>query len=174
LIALGATGVIVSGGKAIRGPQSSGILAGQPDLIEAAALNNNPLQAIGRPMKVGKEEIAGLVVAVERFFAMDEQDQLAEWRSWSEQIARAASGRSGIRAEVVEGHPDYGRPPLAPKAVLRFEGGAPAADALNEHLRAGEPAIQPLRQGDYLIFNPMTLMPGEAEVIADRLREALA
>ena len=79
LLDLGVAGVIVSGGKAIRGPQSTGILAGTPDLIAAAHLNNNPLSAIGRPMKVGKEELCGLVAAVERFFALDEREQLAGW-----------------------------------------------------------------------------------------------
>ena len=173
LLDLGAAGVIVSGGKAIRGPQASGILAGRPDLVAAAALNNNPLPAIGRPMKVGKEEIAGLVVAVERFFALDEQAQLDEWRAWCEQIARAAHGRAGVRAEVIEQHPDYGRPPLAPKAVLRFDGAAAAAGALDGRLRTGTPAIQPLRHADSLIFNPMSLLPGEADVIAKRLQAEL-
>jgi L-seryl-tRNA(Ser) seleniumtransferase len=173
LLDLGVAAAIVSGGKAIRGPQSTGILAGRPDLIAAAALNNNPLSGIGRPMKVGKEEIAGLVVAVERFFALDEQAQLDEWRAWCEQIARAAHGRAGVRAEVIEQHPDYGRPPLAPKAVLRFDGAAAAAGALDGRLRTGTPAIQPLRHADSLIFNPMSLLPGEADVIAKRLQAEL-
>jgi seryl-tRNA(Sec) selenium transferase len=187
LLDLGAAAAIVSGGKAIRGPQSTGILAGRPDLVEAAALNNNPLSAIGRPMKVGKEEICGLVAAVERFFAMDEAAQLAEWHAQAQRIAetanaaggqgsRAATGPrrgTGVRAEVIAGHPDYGRPPLVPKAVVRFDGGAAAADALAAQLAEGEPSIQGLRQRDHLILNPMTLGPGEAEIVARRLRAAL-
>ncbi|MGH2371184.1 MAG: hypothetical protein ACRDI2_23665, partial [Chloroflexota bacterium] len=170
LLDLGAAGVIVSGGKAIRGPQPTGLLLGRPDLIEAATLNNNPLSAIGRPLKVGKEEICGLVAAVERFFAMDEAAQLGEWDTWAHRIAAAVAGASGVRAEVVADHPDYGRPPLVAKAVLRFDGGAVAADTLAAQLREGDPAIQPLRQGDHLTFNPMTLQPGEAEIVAERLR----
>ena len=169
LLDLGCAGVIVSGGKAIRGPQSSGILAGRPDLIAAARLNNNPLQAIGRPMKVGKEEIAGLVVAVERFFGLNETAQLDEWRGWSERIGEAASTLPGIHAEVIERHPDYGRPPLVPKAVLRFDGGAAAADALNERLRSGDLPVHALRSMDVLIFNPMTLSPTDVDLICDRL-----
>jgi L-seryl-tRNA(Ser) seleniumtransferase len=176
LLDLGAAAAIVSGGKAIRGPQSTGVLAGRPDLVEAAALNNNPLSAIGRPMKVGKEEICGLVAAVERFFALDEAAQLAEWHAQAQLIADAAAAaadRAGVRAEVMAGHPDYGRPPLVPKAVIRFDGGAAAADALAARLRDGAPSIQGLRQRDHLILNPMTLEPGEAEIVARRLRAAL-
>jgi uncharacterized pyridoxal phosphate-dependent enzyme len=173
LLQLGAAGVIVSGGKVIRGPQSTGILFGRQDLVEAAHLNSNPLSAIGRPMKVGKEEICGVVAAVERFFAMDEEAQLAQWHAWAHTIATAAGELRGVRAEVIAAHPDYGRPPLVPKAVLRFDGGAPAADALATALFEGEPAIQPLRQGDHLILNPMTLLPGEADLIATRLPTAL-
>ena len=77
------------GGKATRGPQSTGILAGRPDLVAAAAANNAPEQRIGRPLKVGKEELCGLVAAVERFWALDEAAQLAEWRGWCREIACA-------------------------------------------------------------------------------------
>ncbi|MDQ3701349.1 MAG: hypothetical protein M3442_10575, partial [Chloroflexota bacterium] len=173
LLELGVSGVIVSGGKAIRGPQSTGLLLGQPDLIGAAALNNNPLSAIGRPMKVGKEELCGLVVAVERFFAMDEAAQLAAWHGAAGEIAGAVSHGRGVRAEVLAGHPDFGRPPLVPKAVLHFAGDAARAAAVADRLTEGDPAIHPLRQGEYLIFNPMTLEAGEPEVVADRLRSAL-
>jgi L-seryl-tRNA(Ser) seleniumtransferase len=178
LLELGVSGVIVSGGKAIRGPQSTGLLLGKPELIQAAALNNNPNSAVGRPLKVGKEEICGAVAAVERFFAMDEAAQLADFRERSQTIADAANRAGGtkVRAEVIERDPNYGRPPLVAKAVLRFDGGANAADALYQRLHDGEgggPRINALRQGDVLIFNPMPLEPGEAEVIAARLTALL-
>jgi hypothetical protein len=110
---------------------------------------------------------------VERFFALDEAAQLAEWDEQARRMAAAARGRAGVRAEVIAAHPDYGRPPLVPKAVLRFDGGAAAADALAAALAEGEPRIHALRQGDHLILNPMTLEPGEAEIIAGRLRALL-
>jgi D-glucosaminate-6-phosphate ammonia-lyase len=173
LLDLGVAGVIVSGGKAIRGPQSTGILAGTPDLVAAAHLNNNPLSAIGRPMKVGKEELCGVVAAVERFFALDEREQLAGWEAAATRIARAVPAGAGVQATVIADDPDVGRPPLAPKAVLSFDAGASGASALALALQGGEPAVQPLLQGERLIFNPMTLEPGEDETVASLLRAAL-
>jgi L-seryl-tRNA(Ser) seleniumtransferase len=75
----GADLVTFSGGKAIRGPQSSGFLLGSKDLIEACRLNDNPHMAIGRPMKVSKEEIVGLVKAIELYVAKDHAAELAVW-----------------------------------------------------------------------------------------------
>ena len=71
--------VAFSGGKAIRGPQSSGLLLGRPDLIAVARRSISPNMAIGRGMKVGKEEIVGLLVAIERFVKLD---HAAEMRAW--------------------------------------------------------------------------------------------
>jgi L-seryl-tRNA(Ser) seleniumtransferase len=143
-------------------------------VIAAADLNNNPLASVGRPMKVGKEELCGLVAAVERFFAMDEGAQLAAWEDACRHIVATVPAGRGVRAEVVADDPDYGRPPLAPKAVLSFDGGAPAAEAFAGDLMAGEPAVQPLRQGERLLFNPMTLEPGEPEAVAGRVRALLS
>src|SRR2546425_9590794 len=77
--------VCFSGGKGLRGPQCSGLMLGRKDLIDAARLNNNPNEdTVGRPMKVGKEEIIGLYVAVERYLKMDHE---AEWKEWERQLA---------------------------------------------------------------------------------------
>ncbi|HVG96523.1 MAG TPA: hypothetical protein VNK05_06475, partial [Chloroflexota bacterium] len=77
-------------------------------------------------------------------------------------------------ARVIADHPGYGRPPLVPKAVLTPDGGAAAVEALAGALLSGAPAISPLRQGEHLIFNPMTLMPGEDEAVAARLAAVLS
>ena len=96
--------VTFSGGKAIRGPQASGLLLGRPDLIAAGRRAISPSMGIGRAMKVGKEEIVGLLAAVERYLKLDHD---AEWRTWearsSEIIARLAQipGMSA-RREVAE------------------------------------------------------------------------
>ncbi|HYI15415.1 MAG TPA: aminotransferase class V-fold PLP-dependent enzyme, partial [Thermomicrobiales bacterium] len=77
-IAWGADLVIYSGGKGIRGPQDSGLLAGRRDLIAAAAMNGAPNAAVGRGMKVSKEAMAGLWVALERFMRHDHERDFAQ------------------------------------------------------------------------------------------------
>ncbi len=171
----GAAVAIFSGGKAIRGPQCTGLVLGRRDLIAAAALNNNPNTAIGRPMKVGKEEIAGLVRAVELFMAMDEAEQLRGWERQARTVVDALAGLPGVEAAVVAGHDHYGRPPVAPKAVIRLAPGHwPAPEQVVRALLEGDPPIAISRFGGDLVVNPMTLEPGEIDVVAERLRHILS
>src|SRR5262249_60470582 len=90
--------VAFSGGKGLRGPQCSGLLLGRKDLIEAAFLNGSPhSDSIGRLAKVGKEEIVGLLTALELYL---KRDHKAEWRAWETRaghIADALEGVSGAR-----------------------------------------------------------------------------
>ena len=81
---LGADLTVFSGGKDICGPQSSGLILGRAALIEACALNTSPNYSIGRPMKVGKEEIAGLITALELYL---KQDFTAEEQMWEDMVA---------------------------------------------------------------------------------------
>ena len=78
----GADLVTISGGKGVRVLQSSGILAGRADLVEAARLNMSPYASVGRASKVAKEEIVGLIVALELLVSLDHEEQWATWRSW--------------------------------------------------------------------------------------------
>ena len=94
----GADLVVVSGGKGIRGPNSTGILAGRKDLIEAARMQNAPNNAIGRGLKVGKEEIVGLVTAFERYVALDEGEQIAEWNRKAQWLADELRDIPGLEA----------------------------------------------------------------------------
>ena len=121
---------------------------------------------------MGKEELCGLVAAVERFWALDEGAQLAEWRRWCAEIAGAAAERPGARGEVVEGVPGYGRPAVVAKALVHLPDEATAEEAAG-FLREGEPGIQLFRRGASLLFNPMALLPGEAATVARRLRQVL-
>ena len=97
-IEMGADLVIVSGGKALRGPNSSGILAGRGDLIEAARLQNAPNNGIGRGLKVGKEEIVGLIAAVERFIEIDEDEMIAAWNRKAQWLADQLQDIPGLEA----------------------------------------------------------------------------
>ena len=88
---LGATGAIFSGGKGIRGPQSSGLVLGTKELIAGCRANGNPNHSLGRPMKVGKEELAGILAAVEYTLAQDETALLEQYEAivhgWIEDLA---------------------------------------------------------------------------------------
>ncbi|MBM3736380.1 MAG: aminotransferase class V-fold PLP-dependent enzyme [Acidobacteria bacterium] len=95
---MGADLVVVSGGKGILGPQSSGILAGRKDLIEAALIHSSPNANIGRGMKVGKEEIVGLVVALERYANLDHDTVQETWNKKAKYIAHELQGIPGFTA----------------------------------------------------------------------------
>ena len=92
----GADLVIFSGGKGIRGPQSTGILAGRRDLIRAATLNASPNQAIGRAAKTSKEEVVGLVTALELFLAEDEKAETERFRAVSASIVDGIADIPGL------------------------------------------------------------------------------
>ena len=91
--------VVVSGGKAIRGPQSAGILAGRADLIRAARKNTSPnSDTIGRSCKVNKEEMVGMMVALESFIKEDYASTYRGWERTAESIRRAVTKLPGVEA----------------------------------------------------------------------------
>jgi L-seryl-tRNA(Ser) seleniumtransferase len=98
----GADLVIYSGGKFLRGPQTSGLLLGNKRLVEAAWRNGSPHQALGRPMKVSKEDIVGVIAALEYWF--EERDPAAERQKWDDDLAAMAARLArldGVRGEIV-------------------------------------------------------------------------
>ena len=97
---MGADLLVFSGGKGIRGPQSTGILAGQKDLIEAATMQASPHRHLGRGMKVGKEEIICLNVALNRYEQLDHKALEAEWARKAQYIAKELSNIKGLTAAV--------------------------------------------------------------------------
>jgi L-seryl-tRNA(Ser) seleniumtransferase len=176
-IKAGADIVNFSGGKGIRGPQSTGILAGRRDLIRAAALNASPNQAIGRPSKTSKEEIVGLVTALELFLAEDEDAEMRRYREVCAAIVDSLRDIPGLRA-VVEQDP-INR--VLPHAVVYFEPGwrGPSGHDVQVALAQGDPHIyvqQGPHQGGYadeIAVDPINLAPGDEKTIATRLREEL-
>ncbi len=173
----GADLVIYSGGKGIRGPQSTGILAGRRDLIRAATLNASPNQAIGRAAKTSKEEIVGLVNALELFLAEDEKAEMERFREQSAIIVDAVRDVPHLRAVVEQDAVNR----VLPCAVIYFEPGwtGPSGRDVQLALAAGDPHIyvqQGPHQGGYfdeIAVDPINLQPGDAEVVAHRLREEL-
>jgi L-seryl-tRNA(Ser) seleniumtransferase len=179
----GADLVVFSGGKAIRGPQSTGLVVGRPDLVQGCALNHNPNSAIGRGNKVGKEEIVGLVKAVELFVERDEDSELAEWSRMCEVIAGELNGIPGVEVTVEgSGHWRF-RPPIVPKCIVEVDGlreRVAGADTPVSFLRGGanllvgsDPPVMFGVSDETIQIHPIALKPGEEAAVGRQLRRAL-
>ncbi|MSQ35257.1 MAG: L-seryl-tRNA selenium transferase [Dehalococcoidia bacterium] len=170
----GADLVAFSGGKAIRAPQSSGILAGRRDLIAAAEANNSPHSAVGRPLKVCKEEIVGLMVALDRYVKRDHANDQARWRKQMEYVASRLHGVRGVRAAVMQD--DFSRP--VPEVAIFFERDytGPTAQQIDAVLESGDPPIitgHASPRGESMFINAHNVAEGEEVIIAEYLRAAL-
>jgi uncharacterized pyridoxal phosphate-dependent enzyme len=172
---LGADLVVFSGGKDIAGPQSSGLILGRQDLIRACALNANPNYSIGRPMKAGKEEIVGLVVALERYLAQDREAEDTCWEAQVAYLVEALGALPGVRARRVCPVPPGIQPVTIPRAYVEWD-----ADVVHltieeavRRLYDGDPPIAVGSTQDALALNPQTLAPGEEQVVAERIMALL-
>ncbi|GAA2090129.1 aminotransferase class V-fold PLP-dependent enzyme [Pseudolysinimonas kribbensis] len=172
---LGADLVAFSGGKALRGPQASGLLLGRADLVEAARRSGAPFQSWGRALKAGKEEIAGLVRAVELFVARDEAWLEREQRAVLEDWRGIALGAEGVHAELEDaneaGQPvprlriELDDPERAAAALAAFDGFRPRVAVLPYRVQ-GSP------RGFWLGADQ--LAPGDERVVAAALEHALS
>lgn len=165
--------VCVSGGKAIRGPQSAGILMGRKEIIAAARLSAPPGGAnIGRGMKVNKEEIFGMYAALDRFIKLDHGKEWQMWEDRAKVILNAVSKVKGVKAEIFV-------PPIAnvtptlriswDQSVIKL---TPKDMTLN--LRNGVPSIEaPKSINDAMILSVWMMQPGEEKIVARRFTEEL-
>ena len=164
--------VAFSGGKGLCGPQSAGLLLGRKDLIEAARLNAPPNgNTVGLGMKVNKEEMVGLLAALELYLAKDHAAERREFDARAETVRAAVGVVPGIMAEIfvpeVANH--------VPHVRISWDAGAKgltAADAVTA-LRAGEPSIGTRSEGNAVVIGVWMMRPGEAKIVARRLREVL-
>jgi len=164
--------VAFSGGKGIRGPQSAGLLLGRKGLIEAARLNAPPNgNTVGRGMKVNKEEILGMLVALEMFLEKDHAREGREFERRAEVIRSGATAVPGVKAEVFV-------PEIAnhvPHVRISWEGAdEAAATAAVKAMRDGEPSIGIRSEGNALVIGVWMMRPGEDGIVARRLRQVLA
>ena len=170
---MGADLALFSGGKGLCGPQSSGLIVGKKSLIEAIAFNGPPHPFIGRGMKVGKEEMVGLLAAVEWYLNHDHEELQ---RSYEDQVTyydEVFADTQGVT--VHRSFPSEAGQPM-PRTEIRFDEellGITRNEILHQ-LQTGEPSIDIAGAGaNGVLINGQTLMPGEVEIIAQRLKEIL-
>lgn len=175
-IAEGADLVTFSGGKGLMGPQSSGILAGRADLIRAARLNANPNHSVGRAAKAAKEDIVGLIVALEDYMQRDHEADSAAWRAQAEWMLSRLDDIPGVAVRYLHD----GREHPVPRVELVFgaETGIHAHElvlALEEHdprVFLFEPT-GPSARPNSIVINTQTMQPGEEQIVVAALREVI-
>ncbi|MFN0105783.1 MAG: selenocysteine synthase [Bryobacteraceae bacterium] len=162
--------VIFSGGKALRGPQASGLLLGRKDLIDASLPAMSPFGGIGRGMKVGKEELCGLLAAVERYLKADHQAESRELESRVTSIRAALKNAKGIRTErhipVIANE--------VPHVTVHWDEAARGltSQQVSEKLLASDPPIHVQRPGQGELLISVWMMRGdEHQIVGRRLRE---
>jgi D-glucosaminate-6-phosphate ammonia-lyase len=163
--------VTFSGGKGIRGPQSAGLLLGRKDLIAAARLNSSPnSDSIGRGMKVNKEEMVGMLVAVESYL---KHDQEAERRELDRRVKVVVDSLRGLKDVTT----DVDVPPIAnhvPHLHIKWDFSKLSVRDAVQKLRDGDPSIEVVPGArDALVLNMWMLQSGEEQVVARRVREVL-
>jgi L-seryl-tRNA(Ser) seleniumtransferase len=167
--------VVVSGGKAIRGPQSAGLLMGKKDVIAAARLHMPPRGFnVGRGMKVNKEEILGMYVALDRY--INTEDHHKEWKRWEDAIARienAVKGIAGVTTKVFV--PKRGNITPTLNVSWDIEKIRLSPKELQEKLRNGNPSIEVAGGGEAGInITAWVMRPGQEKIVARRLKEILS
>jgi len=175
----GADMVGYSGGKCLRGPQCAGLLLGRKDLLQAAWVNSAPHHAFGRSMKVGKEEIMGMLAAVEAWTRRDHQAEWKEWEGWLETIQQKAASVPTVRSEITQ---PRGPSNVAPTlrvywnaAKVGLTGGqlVAALDAGSPRITlTGSDSVNAQGETSFSI-NPYMMMPGEDAIVARRILEVL-
>jgi len=172
-VEIGADAVAFSGGKGLRGPQASGLLLGRSAFIEAVRANGSPYARLARPMKVGKEEIAGLVRAVELYLGTDHEAQAREWSAVVDGWVRELDGIQGLRAERHETN-EAGQPVPRVRVSVDEAAVGVSAEELRRRLWNGDPRLLVLPDGvDAFFVTPDTLTPAEAVSIPTQLLRAL-
>jgi L-seryl-tRNA(Ser) seleniumtransferase len=165
--ALGPDLVVISGGKGILGPQSTGILAGRKDLIDAARIHASPNANIGRGMKVGKEEIIGLIVAIDRYIHLDHDAVIEMWNKKARYLADQLQGVPGFEAVYRINAYGFGEVRIGwDRNVIPLTGKQAAAQ-----LMAGNPRITYYDDDEGGVLQTRCMKDGDEIFAARRLRQ---
>jgi L-seryl-tRNA(Ser) seleniumtransferase len=164
--------VAFSGGKGLRGPQSAGLLLGRKDLIEAARLNMPPRANIGRGMKVNKEEVLAMLIALELYLAKDHQK---EWKYWEDQTAFIQKSIAGIPGISTEVHvPEIANHVPSLKIIFDSSLTKHTPQSIKDALKRGKPSIEVANATeDVLNLTVWMMNKGEEKQVGKRLSEEL-
>ena len=171
---MGFSFVVISGGKAIRGPQSAGILMGKKEIIAAARLSMPPRgSTLGRGMKVNKEEVIGMYVALDHYLKYDHDKVWKDWESRVATIKKAIDKINGITTEIKV--PALGN--VTPTLHVTWDKSKVTITTkeLQEKLRSGSPSIEIVNNGEeHISITTWVMKAGEDRMVARRLQEELA
>ena len=177
----GATAVAYSGGKCIRGPQAAGLLLGEKNLLQAAWANSAPHHAFGRSLKVGKEEIMGMLAAVEAWPKRDHKAEWSTWEAWTDQIATSAKRVDGVTTSVSQPQGLSNRSPVLriswDGARVGITGQELAKTLLDTEPRivlGGATGTRPDRMASSISITPYMMIPGDEQVAAERIYAVLS
>jgi D-glucosaminate-6-phosphate ammonia-lyase len=181
-LARGATAVAYSGGKCIRGPQAAGLLLGEKNLLQAAWANAAPHHAFGRSLKVGKEEIMGMLAAVEMWVKRDHDAEWKLWESWLGTISDSVKRIDGVTTRVNQ--PREGLSNRTPSLSIQWDGaklgitGSEVAklvlDTEPRIVLASGNGTRPNAMASSVSVVPYMLIAGDEKAIADRLYQVLS
>src|SRR5690242_3265315 len=169
----GASAVAYSGGKCLRGPQAAGLLLGKKDILQAAWVNSAPHHAFGRSVKVGKEEIMGMLAAVEMWVKRDHKAEWAQWESWLDHIATSAKRVDGVTTKVNQPSADLSN--RTPELLIQWDGaklgitGQEAAKLLLDTdpriVVSRSSGARPGNMASTIGVVPYQMMPGDEKVV---------
>ena len=174
-LARGAHAVAYSGGKCIRGPQAAGLLFGEKKLLQAAWVNSAPHHAFGRSLKVGKEEIMGMLAGVEMWVKRDHKAEWAQWESWLDHIGTSAKRVDTVTTSVRQPSADLSN--RTPTLHIQWDaakvgiGGQDVAKLMLD----GDPRIVVAGSStNGISIVPYQMQPGDEKIVADRVYAVLS
>jgi hypothetical protein len=180
-LARGANMVAYSGGKCLRGPQAAGLLLGQKDLLQAAWINSAPHHAFGRSLKVGKEEIMGMLAAVEMWVKRDHDAEWKQWEAWINYIGTEVTKVPGVTTEILQPEDLSNH---APQLRIKWDGAALGITGkeVEEQLFKGRPRIifgassgvRPEHMESSITIMPYMMMSDDHRIAASALHAILS